>query len=204
MASEGSVSSWIGQLQAGEPAAAQKLWESYFQRLVALARRKLQGTPRRAADEEDVALSAFDSFCRGAARGQFPQLQDRNDLWRLLVVITARKALALTRHENRRKRGGGAVLDEAAIPGGRDSSANLAGLEHIVGREPSPEFAAQVAEECSRLLALLNKPELRTVAVCKMEGYSIDEIAAKLGCNARTVDRKLWIIRNLWEQELPP
>jgi hypothetical protein len=66
MSSEGSVTQWLGQLQAGDPAAVQPLWERYFQRLVGLARLKLRGAPRRAADEEDVALSAFDSFCRNA------------------------------------------------------------------------------------------------------------------------------------------
>src|SRR5262245_17412849 len=107
-----SVTHWLNRLQAGDSAAAQKLWERYYQRLVSLARGKLQGTPRRAADEEDVVLSAFNSFFRGAAHGRFPRLDDRDNLWRLLVVITARKALNLARLERRRKRGGGAVLDE--------------------------------------------------------------------------------------------
>jgi hypothetical protein len=90
MASEGSVTHWLGQLCAGDQAAAQPLWERYFQRLVDQARARLRATPRRVADEEDVALSVFDSFCRGAERGRFPQLSDRDDLWRLLVVITGR------------------------------------------------------------------------------------------------------------------
>src|SRR5919198_391675 len=109
MAREGSVTRWLGPLLAGDPAAAQQLWERYFRRLVGLARTKLRGAPRRAADEEDVALSAFDSFCRHAERGRFPQLDDRHDLWRLLVTITARKALYLIRDEHRLKRGGGAA-----------------------------------------------------------------------------------------------
>src|ERR687886_50259 len=96
---DGSVTRWLGRLQAGDPAAAQQLWERYFPRLVGLARQRLRGAPRRAADEEDVALSAFDSFCRGVARGRFPQLHDRNNLWGLLVLITARKALNLAQHE---------------------------------------------------------------------------------------------------------
>src|SRR6202034_1431934 len=92
---DGSVTRWIGDLKAGGAAAAQPLWERYFDRLVRLARNKLRARPRRAAveDEEDAALSAFDSFCRGAARGRFPRLTDRDDLWRLLVVLTVRKAL---------------------------------------------------------------------------------------------------------------
>src|SRR6266403_2686702 len=80
MRSEASVTRWIDRLKAGDPDAAQKLWERYFRRLVGLARKKLRAAPRRAADEEDVALSAFDSFCRGAGQDRFPQLHDRLDL----------------------------------------------------------------------------------------------------------------------------
>jgi hypothetical protein len=69
------------------------------------------------ADEEDVALSAFDSFCRGAEKGRFPRLQDCDDLWQLLFMITTRKAADLVEHERRQKRGGGLVLDEAMLAG---------------------------------------------------------------------------------------
>src|SRR5262245_60587 len=106
-ASSTSVTQWIDRLKAGDPDAAQKLWERYFRRLVGLARKKLRSAPRRAADEEDVALSAFDSFCRNAEQGRFPQLLDRDSLWRLLVVFTARKSAHLRRDEGRQKRGGG-------------------------------------------------------------------------------------------------
>ena len=95
MSSSGSVSHWINLLKSGDAAAIQRLWEAYFPRLVGMARKKLREAPRRAADEEDVALSAFDSFCDGVARGRFPQLTDRDDLWHILVTITARKALQM-------------------------------------------------------------------------------------------------------------
>ena len=101
MSIPGSVTHWIAELRAGDPAAAQKLWERYFSRLVGLARQKLHALPRRAADEEDVALSAFDSFCRGVEQDRFPHLEDRDNLWQLLVTITARKALDLRRHPGR-------------------------------------------------------------------------------------------------------
>ena len=101
MRPEASVTQWIERLKAGDPGAAQKLWERYFRRLVGLARQKLRAAPRRAADEEDVALSAFDSFCRGAGQDCFPRLHDRLDLWQLLVLLTARKASDLAEHERR-------------------------------------------------------------------------------------------------------
>jgi hypothetical protein len=115
MSSEGLVTHWIARLKTGNQSAAQHLWEGYFQQLIERARQKLAGTPRRAADEEDVVLSAFDSFCRGARQGRFPQLQDRHDLWQLLIVITERKAIDLVHHERRLRRGGGKVMDERAL-----------------------------------------------------------------------------------------
>ncbi len=195
MASSLSVTHWIGQLRAGDQVAAQHLWEGYFRRLVGLARGKLQTLPCRAADEEDVALSAFASFCRGVECGRFPQLADRNDLWRLLVTITARKALQLARHERTQKRGGGAVRDEAALDG---SAPEGAAIDQLLGTEPPPAFAAQVAEESQRLLDGLGDSELRRIAVWKMEGNTIEEIAAKLRRAPRTVERKLDLIRRRW------
>src|SRR5262245_25766890 len=192
-----SVNEWLARLQKGDLAAAQPLWERYFLRLAELASHRLRGAAGRLADAEDVALSAFDSFCRGAAQGRFPQL-DRDGLWRLLVVITARKALKAIRNERRQKRGGGAVLDEAAL----QETPEDAGLEQVLGREPSPEFAAQAAEECRRLLDLLDDGELQNVALWKMEGCTNAEVAARLGCAPRSVERMLRLIRTIWAKEL--
>ena len=203
MSSAGSVTVWISRLQAGDNLAAQQLWERYFRRLVGLARHKLHGSPRAAADEEDVAQNAFDSFFRGAAEGRFPHLHDRDDLWQLLVAITAHKVLNQLRHEGRHKRGGGAVLDEAALAGAVHAGAEANGLEQILGREPSPDFVLQVNEESQRLLDQLGDDTLRWVAQRKMEGHSVDEIAIQLGCAPRTVARKLRRIRTLWSQEAP-
>ncbi len=178
------------------------MWECYFQRLVGLARQKLHGTPRRVADEEDVALSAFDSFCRRAEAGCFPQLHDRDNLWRLLVALTTRKAVDLRRHETRHKRGGQGAAEEERPVRSR-SPAEACDLERVMSREPTPAFAAQVAEECQRLLGLLTEPSLRAVALAKMEGYANEEIAAQLGCGLRSIERKLQVIRGLWVQEMP-
>jgi DNA-directed RNA polymerase specialized sigma24 family protein len=189
------VTLWLEQLEAGDPAAAQPLWERYFAQLVQLARGKLRGFRPRTADEEDVALSAFDSFCRGAAQGRFPQLGDRNNLWKLLVTLTARKAIDLVQYESRQKRGGGERQS--------DSPDAEQALEEVVATEPAPDFAAQVAEEFCRLLARLGDVELRNVALWKMEGYTNAEIAARLGCAEVTVERRLRLIRKNWEQEAP-
>jgi DNA-directed RNA polymerase specialized sigma24 family protein len=204
MSSADSVTHWIRQLKAADPAAAQRLWQRYVGRLVGLARQKLGGLPRRATDEEDVVQSAFDSFFRGVAGGRFPLLADRDNLWPLLVLITARKAADVKQSERRLKRGGGRVRGESVLlaPGGEGDPER--GLEQLAGAEPTPEFAALAAEEFGRLLELLGQDQLRAVALWKMEGYSNDEIAAKLGRSRGTVERKLRLIRDIWERDGRP
>jgi DNA-directed RNA polymerase specialized sigma24 family protein len=190
---EGSVTRWISRLKDGDRAAAEALWRAYFHRLVALARDRLRGTPRRAADEEDVALAAFDSFYRRAELGQFPKLQGRDDLWQLLFVLTVRKAVDVTRREARQP-GRGA---RGRSPG-KQAGLNI---DLLLGTEPTPEFAALVADECRRLLDRLGDETLRAVAVWKMEGQTNAAIAARLGCVDSTVERKLQRIRDLWTRE---
>ncbi len=147
-------------------------------------------------DEEDAALSAFDSLCSGLARGQYPQLSDRDDLWRLLVVITSRKVLIQARRQLRQKRGGGNVRPATDLAGdGEEDEDEL--LVRVVSTEPTPEFAAMVAEEYRRLLECLGNDALRQVAILRMEGATGDEIAAKLGCARRTVVRQLTLIRRI-------
>lgn len=199
MSAIGSVTYWLQHLHTGDSEAFQKLWEEYFERLVGLARKKLRGTPGRAADEEDVALSAFDSFFRGARDGRFPQLLDRDDLWQLLVVIAGRKAANLRKYEHRLKRGGGKVRIASDLPA--DAAEDGPAFAALIGREPDPAFAVQVAEACRRLLASLGDDELRGVAVWKMEGYTNEEIAGKMSRSALTVTRKLRLIRSIWEKE---
>ena len=152
MPSEGSITQALHRLQAGDPEGAQRLWERYFHRLVGLARKKLHDLPREAADEEDVALSALTASVAARSAAGFPQSSDRDNLWRLLFAITARKAVDLVRDEHRQKRGGGAVLGESAFLSPGDSPEEEAGLEAILDREPTPAFAAQMAEEYQRLL----------------------------------------------------
>ena len=190
----GSVSGWIGQLKGGDAVAAQRLWERYFRRLVGLVRARIGSTIVPGTDAEDVALSTFATFCRGMQGGQFPQLRDRNDLWRLLVVLTARKLWHCRRDARSDKRGGGLTHGPAT-----DQN-----LDEIAGREPTPEFAAEVAEELNRRLAGLNTAELRTIAMRKLEGYTTEEIAAQLGCARSTVERRLRLIRLHWTEEPPP
>jgi DNA-directed RNA polymerase specialized sigma24 family protein len=190
----GSVTRWISALKQGDQAAASGLWEPYFRRLVGLARARLRDVPRLVADEEDVALSAFDSFCRRAQAGQFRSLYDRDDLWQVLALITVRKAIDLRNYEGRQSRGRARVRSLTGL--------TRNGLAMIGGEEPTPELAAQFVEEFQRLMEHLEDPSLRSVASLKLEGYTNDEIAARLGCVTSTVERKLARIREEWAGRL--
>ena len=212
-----SVTLWSDQLKSGDAAAAQRLWEAYFQRMVELARRKLEGVARVVADEEDVALSAFKSFCLGAREGRFTQLLDRDNLWPLLMAITTHKSVDLIRGQNRRKRGGtgGSKEPGSAAPSNSNrsaptstgASAGACSLSEILSREPTPEFAAEMSDQLERLLAKLDStgdPDLRRIALLKLEGYRTGEIAERIGCVARTVERKSRLIAQLWGKDVEP
>jgi DNA-directed RNA polymerase specialized sigma24 family protein len=197
MSSTGSVTRWLTRLRTGDRAAVQALWERYFRRMVGLAHGMLRARPRRVADEEDAALSAFASFCRGAEQGRFPALRDRHSLWSLLIVITARKVRRQVVYEGALKRGGARLAEDtspAASAPGEETP-----LEQIVSGEPTPEFAAELADQWQHLLDSLGDEQLRRVAVWKMEGYTNDEIAALLGRSPRSVERKLRVIRGKLE-----
>jgi RNA polymerase sigma factor (sigma-70 family) len=181
MAMSDSVTLWINQVKEGQRAAVPRLLERYFQRLVQLARSRFLGRPGLAGYDEDVALSAFKSVCLGAERGRFPQLSDRDDLWRLLAVLTIRKAIDLQRRHRPRE-----------TTGEPD-------LEQLLSDEPAPEMAAEMAEAYQRLLDRLDD-ELRAIALWKVEGHTNEEIAARLGCVVRSVERKVRCIRILWAE----
>jgi DNA-directed RNA polymerase specialized sigma24 family protein len=187
---EGSVTHWLGDLRSGGDAAAQRLWERYFERLVNVARERLR-RPGVAEDAEDAALSAFDSFCRGVEQGRFPRLDHRDDLWRLLVVITVRKALDQIERQRAAKRGGGRLIGEGGLEAGLT-------LDHFAGREPSPELAVLVADQYKCLRARLGDDSLRLVLDLSLEGYRREEIAARMGRTLKTVTRKLEVIRKVW------
>jgi DNA-directed RNA polymerase specialized sigma24 family protein len=196
MAEQKSVTHWIAELQQGNREAAQHLWEKYFAQIVRFAAQKLRGRRRRAADEEDVALSAMHSALRKIEAGKYPRLSDRNDLWRLLMVITAHKSMRLVRDEARQKRGG----NRAVLTNSDGSGGEKAAIEQILSREPTPQFAVEMAEQCDHLLESLPDDDLRRLAIWKMEGHSNEEIAVQMQCATRTVERKLHLIRSVWNK----
>jgi DNA-directed RNA polymerase specialized sigma24 family protein len=197
VANDSSITHWIAALKTGDADAAQRLWDGYFHRLVNLARGHLGMIARGGSDGEDVAQSVFKSLCLGAERGKFPQLLDRNNLWALLVAMTTYKSRDLMRRERYLKRGGGRVMDQGALAAGQET---MCRIEDFIGREPTPEFAAQVAEQCESLLSKLTDVRRRT-AELKLQGYTNEEIAGQMDCGLRTVERRLNAVRLAWSDD---
>jgi DNA-directed RNA polymerase specialized sigma24 family protein len=193
---EDSVQQWIEALKRGESDHARRLFQEVYQRMVRLARRRLGAQSPRWVDEEDVALSAFDSFCRRAGEDRFPTLKNRDDLWKILLRITSRKAKDYLRAHRTLKRGGGEVRGDSAI-----ADAELRGAMPDGGVEhQTPHLVAVVAEQCRRMLAALDDDTARSIALWKLEGYTDVEIADRLGCVPRTVVRKSNRIRDIWKR----
>jgi DNA-directed RNA polymerase specialized sigma24 family protein len=197
MSAASSVTTWLGRLQAGDPAGAAPLWQRYHAELVELARRHLSRRVRTAADEEDVALSAFAGFCAAAQAGRCPQLEDRRDLWRLLFTITLHHARNLARCETRQRRDAGRT-----VAAGDLFDLGEADLDRLAGPAPDPALAAEVADELRFLLERLPGDDLRSVARELLTGYTAAEVAVRLGCSLRTVERRWQRVRQFWQAAL--
>lgn len=197
-----SVTAWLHQLKAGRISQADPLWQRYKEQLVRLARRKLGRSPRRVADEEDVVLSAFNGVLQGVADGRFLQLDDRDDLWQVLVMLTERRAIALRRRERTLKRGHGKVRGESVFAGAESGDSHRPGLDQVCARAATPAFAAEMTERLRELLDQLTDETPRRIALGKLAGYTNQELAHQLGISLRAVERKLGVIRDRWRGEI--
>ena len=196
MSTGGSVSHWLRGLRAGDEAELDKLWQRYWPRLVSLAQVKLKGGPSRIADKEDVAQEAFWGFYRSFKAGRVPRLENRNDLWALLMVITAHKAADQLKYHGREKRGGRQPHRELALELPRSSQPGQACQPyHDAG--PLPDEQAVLADCYDHFLGRLNE-KYRDLADMYLIGVSNSEIAERMGCSKRTAERKIRIILEQW------
>lgn len=192
MSDTNNVSHWINLVKEGDSVAANRIWQHYYDRLVRHVRRRLSGQNRAVSDEEDVILSVFDSFYAAAKDGRFPNLSHRDDLWRLLLRMAARKVIDKRRHDQRQRRGGDVEIHSL------DDGAFI----EAIGNEPSPDMVLMMQESVEQFLSHLGVGQLRDLAVAKLEGYSNTEIAGRFECSERTIERRLHLIREKCQQEL--
>lgn len=197
-----TITTWFHRLADGDQQAADQIWQRYWTQMLSHARAKLAKRPLRAADEEDVALSAMHSFFKGVANQRFPNINDRDDLRALLLLMTTRKVTQHRRKELRVKRGAGKVAAEVDVTAGaNETGAPL--LEAVIGREPTPELAAIFCEQIEILLSSLESESLREIALRKLEGFTNQEIAEQIQRTTRSVERKLKLIREIWSSVDP-
>jgi DNA-directed RNA polymerase specialized sigma24 family protein len=190
----------LDNVRAGDDQAIAKLWEDYYQQLVRIAAKRLPTNLRRSGDEEDIALSAFNSFIAGIRQDNFPDLSGRDNLWGLLITLTGRKVHAHLRHQTRQKRGGGTVRGESVF---LDHAGDLkaGGIGGVTGGGQPADIHAELAEACDELLSQLDDEQLKQIAVMRMDGYLVDEIAERLELSKRAVERRLQLIRRTWTEQ---
>lgn len=196
MSNTSSVSRWLIAAKAGDSAAVEVLWRRFAKQMESLSARWLERvTPQSVFDEEDVTISAFESFRKALQDGHFDSLRGSDELWRLLATITIRKAGEFLDSEQALRRGGTAVI-ASLDQSGATNSATLPTLH------PGPEVVAMMTEECRRLLDLLADPELEAIVMWKLEGLTNEEIAYEIGYSRRSVQRMLNRIREIWRNEV--
>ena len=155
-AADHSVTQLIELVKAADPQAAHQIWRRYFERLLPLARAKLRRRPDAAVDADDVLVSVFDRFFRAAKENRFARLQDRDDLWQILLMLTERQATHQLRRAGAAKRGGD-------LPLSRSPGADAPGLVHVSDPAPGPEFAAAFNDSLERAITRLTDDKTREV-----------------------------------------
>ena len=191
----------VQRVREGDDQAIAKLWEDYYQQLVRIAAKRMPQNLRRSGDEEDIALSAFHSFIAGIRHDRFPDLSGRDNLWGLLITLTGRKVHAHMRHQTRQKRGGGAVRGESVFLD-RAGDQTAGGIGGVTGDANPADIQAELAEACDVLLDQLDDEQLKQIAVMRMDGFLVDEIAGRLGLSKRAVERRLQLIRRTWTEQV--
>ena len=199
LSSDDPVTLWIDELRNADEAAARNLWNHFVSRLYESARKKLRPETRRVYDEEDAAQSAFQSVCAGIAAGRFPDLRDRENLWHVLLVVTARKVAHRHRHDQQQRRDVRRNLSDSIFINSNNDSGRAV-IDYVCSREPTAEFAAEFVETCERLFQNLNDPTLQQVVTLRIDGYTDSEIAQRLKCSRRSVQRRIEVIRRRWDR----
>lgn len=214
----GIITSLIARLKVGDPEAEQQLWNKYADRIAEIARRTMRHSTNRVLDEEDIVIVTIKSLLNGIRTDRFPELHHRDQLWRLLTVITTRKATAAMDQDRRQKRGSGEVRGDSAVmiklaPQNsqvhRDDS-NIVkergdsdlenGFDQLESASTTPDIAALIADQADKLCRNLPDDVSRQVMRLKIDGHTHEEIASRLDCTVRTVERRIKQIREVWLQ----
>ncbi|MFN5947456.1 MAG: ECF-type sigma factor [Pirellulaceae bacterium] len=188
----GSITQWLHKLQAGDPEAAHQLWNRYYPKLVQTASRYLRGSTDPAIEGEDVAQSAFQNFYRSALSGEYLEVGNREELWKLLVIFAIKR---IKRYRS---------AEESQVRTLVSSVSQEDGVPLSIADLRTPEAEAQMADLLEHLLKLLDREdpsgELRRIGVLYLEDRAPREIARLLQRRTTTILQKLRLITILWEK----
>jgi RNA polymerase sigma factor (sigma-70 family) len=173
--------------------AARVLWERYRPLLLQIVRRRFDSGVVEEA--EGVALDAFYSFYSRQQLGTLT-VEDRADLEKVLRVIIGRKicnALEWQHAQRRDPRHEGPPANAGLPPTGS--------ILDLFTASPSEEELAAAMNEALEPIhrALSDVPELQEIVRWILEDYTPGEIAKKLRCSSRTVERRYERIRGRLE-----
>ena len=183
---QGSVSIALAGFDSTPDESAELFWDRFFVKLCRYAESKVYARHRWLFDAEDIASSAMYALVTGLKQGRFYNVTNRDQLWQMLAIIASRKAANAAKHHDREKRGGGKIRGDSWFRGDD--------VEQSLPVEDPAEFEAT----CKELLESLPDAIYREIALMRLAGFTNPEIGEKLGCSARTIDRKLIAIREIW------
>jgi RNA polymerase sigma-70 factor (ECF subfamily) len=182
-----SVESFVNSLRRGDPETVRKVFDSYVDRLVAMARKRISQRLASRIDAEDIVQSVFRTFFHRAAQGQFT-INAEDDVCKMLARITVHKTFRQIAHHQAGKRDAGREV------GRGDDEQDV--VVNLASREPAPEEAAALLDQLEHFLAQL-RPEDRQILELRMQGFSTLEIAQQLGITDRKIRRLMERIRGL-------
>jgi RNA polymerase sigma-70 factor (ECF subfamily) len=180
MTQDDSFANLFARLQAAEDDVAQRVYARFANRLIALARTRLDQQLRQKVDPEDVMQSVFRSFFGHLREGDY-DVKSWDGLWSLLVVITLRKCGREVEFFRSQRRDVRTEVSSDAVSEG-------------VSRLPTPEEVAMLTELVERLFRCLPEGE-RPILVLRLQGYAVSEIAEQVNRSQRSVERVLQHIR---------
>jgi RNA polymerase sigma factor (sigma-70 family) len=171
----------LARARAGDPAAWEELFRTFYPKVIRVVRRKLDRPMRSLYDSTDFASDVMKSLAAKFDRLDFPSI---DSLMAFLTQVAEQKVIDEYRRRHTLKRN---INRERSLDGGHRSGD---GPVALASDDPTASQVAQASEARERLLAGQSETE-RAVIELRRQGYSNAEIAEQTGWNIRKVQRFL-------------
>jgi RNA polymerase sigma factor (sigma-70 family) len=194
MADTPTLDETLRQAQAGVNNEDVRIFYAYFEELKRCARRHLSRPAGAVPGSSAVAQSALFSLFRDVEAQRIP-LSDVDEygypmLWPLLLRYVERHCDKWNKwHEVEKRR-----AKVVSLGGGADGQPGVDPADHRAAPDDEEKFAAILEALSARLSA-----EERKVLECRLQGESLEQIAARIGRSESTVSNRLNRIRSLLE-----